>query len=54
MKNLTEKQREILLNLLLWELQNIHKQNGNINPLLEGYKEELSRIYQAICDSMED
>ena len=54
MGKLTNEQRDILLNLLIHEQNNIHSQNGNIKPLLENYRNELARIYQIICDSLED
>ena len=52
--NLTEREKDILLNLLLQEQHNIHNQNGNIKPLLQDYKNELYRIYQKIVNTMED
>ena len=51
MKELTEKEQEILLNLLLQEQNHINKQNGNIRVLLEDYKKDLAVIYQKLCDS---
>ena len=54
MEKLTNEQRDILLNLLIHEQNNIHGQNGNIKSLLENYRNELSRIYQIVCDSYED
>jgi len=54
MENLTNEQKEIILNLLLQEQRNIHNMNGNIQPLLENYKKELGNIYQKVCNSLED
>ena len=51
---LTTKQKDILLNLLLQEQRNIHNMNANIQELLEDYKKELTNIYKAICDTLED
>lgn len=51
---LTEKQNEILFNLIFQEQRNIHKMNGNIQPLLEDYKKELGNIIQLLCNDMED
>lgn len=53
MENLTNEQKEIILNLLLQEQRNIHNMNGNIQPLLENYKKELGNIYQKVCNSLE-
>ena len=54
MEKLTNEQRDILFNLLIQEQRNIHKMNGNIQPLLEEYKKELSNILKIICDTYED
>ena len=51
---LTEKQNEILFNLIIQEQRNIHKMNGNIQYLLEDYKKELGNIIQLLCNDMED
>lgn len=51
---LTDKQTDIILNLILSELSNINKQNGNIKPLLNDYKVELGKIYQVICEMKEE
>lgn len=51
--NLTNNQKDILLNIILGEQNNICNQNLNIYPLLKGYKEELRSIYKIICDSMD-
>lgn len=50
----TEKEKDILLNLLLAEQNHIHNQNGNIKPLLNDYRIELHNIYQKIVDTLED
>ena len=52
MENLTNEQKEIILNLLLQEQINIHNMNRNIKPLLEKYKKELGNIYQKVCNSL--
>lgn len=54
MNNLTEKEKDILLNLLLQEQNNIHNQNGNIKPLLQDYRNELHKIYLKIVNTLED
>lgn len=51
---LTEKQKDILLNLILQEQRNIHNMNADIQNLLKDYRNELSNIYKAICDTLED
>lgn len=53
MDKLNNKQKDLLLNLLLQEQRNIHNLNGNMQPLLEDYRLELGKIYKIICDSLE-
>ena len=54
MRNLTKKQRNILLNLLLQEQNNIknfiQNQNGVIKYLLQNFEIELGQLYQIIYD----
>ena len=54
MENLTNRQKEILLNLISQEKSNIFNMNGNIEPLLREYRKELSITYKIISDSWEE
>ncbi|WP_407454377.1 hypothetical protein [Methanobrevibacter sp.] len=54
MEKLTEKEKDILLNLLLQEQNHIHNQNGNIKYLLQDYRNDLHKIYLKIVDTLED
>lgn len=51
---LTNKQNEILFNLIIQEQRNIHNMNANIQEKLEDYRIELGKIIQLLCDDMED
>ena len=51
---LTNRQKEILLNLISQEKSNICNMNRNIEPLLREYKKELSIIHKIISDSWEE
>ena len=52
--NLTNRQKEVLLNLIMQEKSNICNMNGNIEPLLREYKKELTNIQTIIRDSWEE
>ena len=52
--NLTNRQKEILLNLIVQEKSNLCNMNGNIAPLLREYKKELTNIHKIICDTWEE
>ena len=52
--NLSNRQKEILLNLISQEKSNIFNMNGNIEPLLREYRKELSIIYKIISDGWEE
>lgn len=50
---LTNKQNEILFNLIIQEQRNIHNMNANIQEKLEDYRKELGNIIQLLCDDMD-
>lgn len=51
---LTKEERNILLNLIMGEFNNIKNLNGNIYFKLESYQKELHTIYKKIVDNYED
>ena len=48
---LNEKQKELLLNLLLEKMQEIAEyKNNDMRKILDGYKKELHAVYGLIID----
>lgn len=51
--NLTNKQKDMLLDLILTERERLGKLTATAQICLKDYKSELATIYQVICDSLE-
>lgn len=51
---MNNRQKDILLNLILNEFRHIQDQNANIQPLLAEYQNELHQVYKIICNSLDD
>lgn len=52
--NLTNRQKEILLNLIMQEQNYTWKVNKNIEHLLRDYRKELTILHKIISDSWEE
>lgn len=50
---LTEKEKEILMNLILGEFNSIRTLNANIYFKIQEYEKDLHAIYKKIVDNME-
>lgn len=50
---LTEKEKEILMNLILGEFNSIRTLNANIYFKIQEYEKDLHAIYKKIMDSTE-
>ena len=51
---LTEKERDILLNILSNEVIKINKLNNTMKVYLEHYRQEVMDIYRKVADSMDE
>ena len=52
--NLTEEEREILLNILLKEMNKIGELNATMQGYLEPYRQEIRNIYGKVVDNMDE
>lgn len=51
---LTQNEREILLDLIMGEFNNLKKLNGNYHRYIEEYQKELQAIHHKIVDNFEE
>ena len=52
--NLTEEERDILLDILLKEVNDISNLNATQQTLLEQYKQCVMNIYRKVVDNIDD
>ena len=52
--NLTEEEREILLNILFKEMDKINELNATMQEHLEPYRQEIRTIYGKVVDNMDE
>ena len=52
--NLTKKEKDILLDILLKEVSNVDSLNGTMQNYLSQYRSEVLEIYKKVCDSLSD
>jgi hypothetical protein len=50
--NLTKKEKDILLDMLLKEVSNVDNLNGTMQNYLSQYRSEVLEIYKKVCDSL--